>query len=73
MDEDIFATIAMVIGVIALIVFILFFGAFIVMLLWNGLMVPLFGAPVLSFWQTYGLMIMVRLILPTNISTRKKD
>ena len=73
MHDDIFEMIATIVGVIAILIFLIFIGAWIVMLLWNGLAVPLFGAPVLSFWQTYGLMIMSRLILPTRISTNRKD
>ena len=39
-------------------------GALVVMLLWNWL-VPLFwsGAPVLGFWQTWGIIILVNIII----------
>lgn len=66
--DDVFT----IIGAIAALIFLLFFGVWITMLLWNGLVVPLFGAPILSFWQTFGLIIMVRFITP-NITIKKNS
>ncbi len=33
-----------------------------VMLLWNALLPPLFGWPVLSFWQALGLLVLTRVL-----------
>ena len=32
------------------------------MWLWNIILVPLFGVPVIGYWQMYGIMILARLI-----------
>lgn len=42
--------------------------------LWGIIIVPVFGAPVLTYWQMYGLIILARMILGTrsNISTSNK-
>jgi len=34
-----------------------------VMLLWNALLPPLFGWPMLSFWQALGLLVLSRILL----------
>ena len=33
--------------------------------LWGLIIVPVFGAPVLTYWQMYGIMILIRLLIPT--------
>lgn len=63
------STIFLAIGIIAIIILPF---AWIVMLLWNGLAVPIFNAPILSFWETYGLLIMVNLISPFSSSSISK-
>lgn len=40
----------------------IFLYAAIGMWLWNIILVPLFGAPVIGYWQMYGIMILARLI-----------
>ena len=42
--------------------------------LWGAIIVPVFGAPVLTYWQMYGLIILARMILGTSskISTSNK-
>lgn len=63
-----------VLRAIALLCVVLFLGAWIVMLLWNGIVVTVFGLPALTYWQTYGLIIMIRIILPrASTVSRKKD
>lgn len=37
-------------------------GTFVAMLLWNQVVVPAFGAPILNFWQILGLMVLGRLL-----------
>jgi hypothetical protein len=49
------------------IVFAFLFG-YIGMLLWNEIVVSLFGLPVVTYWQMFGLMVLVRLFIPMNIS-----
>jgi len=43
------------------------------MWLWNWLMPTTFGLPELTFWQTFGLMILTRLILPTISNSTKSN
>ena len=33
--------------------------------IWGLIIVPVFGAPVLTYWQMYGIMILIRLLIPT--------
>lgn len=49
------------------------FGAWIGMLLWGAIMVNIFGLPALTFWQFYGLMILLHILLPGTHITTKKD
>lgn len=60
---------------LALIIALLFAEVGIIMWLWNLLVVPLFGAPVLTYWIAFGLKILVNLLVPTssnfNSSKRK--
>ena len=37
--------------------------SFLVMSLWNWLMPPLFGRPVITFWQALGLLVQSRILL----------
>ena len=39
------------------------------MWLWNIILVPLFGVPVIGYWQMYGIMILIRLFFPINMSS----
>ena len=47
---------------------VVFLGAAIAMWLWNAIMVPVFGLPILGYWQMYGIMVLAKLIFG-NIST----
>ena len=47
---------------ILVLVICIFLYAAIGMLLWNIILVPLFGAPIIGYWQMYGIMILARLI-----------
>jgi hypothetical protein len=59
-------------GIAALIGFVLVAIGFVViftyptMWLWNWLMPDTFGLPELTFWQTFGLLILARLIIPST-------
>ena len=50
-----------------------FIGAGIALWLWNAVAIPAFGAPALGYWQMYGLIWLLRFIVPTSISTGSKD
>lgn len=53
---------------------VLFFGlilAYPFMLLWNWLMPAMFGLVKITFWQSYGFMVMVRLFFGININNNK--
>lgn len=39
-----------------------FLGGTIVKLLWNALLPPLFGLPVVTFWQALGLLVLCRIL-----------
>ena len=55
-------------AVVLMAVFIIVFGlilAGIANWLWGLIIVPVFGAPVLTYWQMYGIMILIRLLIPT--------
>ena len=47
---------------ILVLVVCIFLYAAIGMWLWNIILVPLFGAPIIGYWQMYGIMILARLI-----------
>lgn len=62
------------IGLIILALVLAFLGAWIGMALWNSLMVGVFGLPVLTFWQFYGLMVLIHILFPSsNIRRDRKD
>lgn len=37
--------------------------------LWELIIVPVFGAPVLGYWQMYGFIILIKLLFPIDISS----
>ena len=59
------------VGLIMLPIMILlsFLTAGIATWLWGLIVVPVFGLPALGYWQMFGLIWLLRLILPTNISS----
>lgn len=49
-------------------------GAWIGVALWGAIAVKIFGLPELTFWQFYGLMILLHIILPgRGIQRKEKD
>lgn len=52
-------------GAVAIAILLIFIFAFPVMWLWNNLIPSLFNGPIIGFWQTFGLLVLVRLILPS--------
>lgn len=63
--------IAIVILICALLLGLL--GAWIGVALWGAIMVKVFGLPALTFWQFYGLMILLHILLPGRGVQRKKE
>ena len=61
------------VSAVALAIVLIFLFAFPVMWLWNALIPQLFQGPVLGFWQTFGLLVLVRLILPSSAKTNAKS
>lgn len=50
------------------------FGAWIGIALWSAIMVKVFGLPALTFWQFYGLMILLHILLPgRGVRAKKED
>lgn len=74
-------TAAEVVGVILGILLILglAFGlccleVWIAMSLWNGLLVPMFGAPTITFWPMWGIMLLCNILFKShNFNNNKKD
>jgi len=56
-------------AIVAVFIFILAYPA---MLLWNMLIPELFNGPYLSFWQTFGLIVLFRIFLPSSPSRKVK-
>ena len=48
-------------------------GAWIGVWLWGLIMVNIFGLPALTFWQFYGLMILLHILLPGHGTRIKKE
>ena len=41
--------------------------------LWNYAMVSMFNVPVITFWQMFALMVLVRLFIPPRINYNKEN
>ena len=68
----VFATIGAIVTAIFVALVFGFIGAAIVLWLWNIIIIPVFHAPVLTYWQVYGLISLIRLVLPTSTKTVEK-
>lgn len=63
---------AIVILLFALVLALL--GTWIGVALWGAIMVKVFGLPALTFWQFYGLIILLHILLPgRGVRTKKED
>lgn len=58
---------------ILVLVICVFLYAAIGMWLWNIILVPLFGAPVIGYWQMYGIMILARLIFGSSSTSSSSN
>lgn len=61
-----------VILLLALVFGLCAFEAWIAMLLWNAILVPMFAAPEMAFWPMWGLIILCG-ILFKSVNINKKD
>ena len=74
--KQLLAVLGVALGAVAIAAILIFLFAFPAMWLWNMLVPQVFNGPVLSFWQTFGLMLLVRFILPTpakQFKTKSQD
>lgn len=69
---DLGVAIVAVILLLALAIGLCAFEAWIAMLLWNAILVPMFAAPEMTFWPMWGLMVLCG-ILFKSININKKD
>lgn len=71
-DRDDLGCLAIV-GILVLVIALLFAEVWIAMALWNCLVVGLFAAPAVTYWQMFGIKILLGILIPTstNISTKK--
>lgn len=69
----ILATIAVMIFAIAWTFGLMCLQSWIVMLLWNWVVVGLFGAPALSFWVAFGLRWLCSLLFKSKLTVNKES
>ena len=62
MFKRVIRIVMMVIGGVALGVLVAFLLGWVVMLLWNWLMPPIFGLPTIGFWKAWGLVILAHIL-----------
>lgn len=60
------------IGLFIFVIALIFAEVWIAMLLWNALAVGLFGLPVLTYWQVWGIKILLNIILPSSFNWNSK-
>ena len=51
-----------IVGILIVLIIIIFIHAGILMWLWNLIIVVLFNAPIISFWQAFGLCIIANIL-----------
>ena len=44
--------------------------AFLGQFLWNYVVVSIFGLPEISYWEMFALMVLVRILIPMNLSNK---
>lgn len=60
-------------GILVLVIVLAFAEVWIAMLLWNALAVGLFGLPVLTYWQIFGIKILLNIMLPSSFNWNSKN
>lgn len=66
-------TILFILGLLVLLAIICLIQAGIALWLWGAIMIPVFGAPVLSFWQMYGLIWLIHILFPHSSTSFKSN
>lgn len=72
-DEGCATAIFAFIGIVALMAILYLLQSAIALWLWNIIVIPVFGAPALTYWQMYGLMWLARLIIPHSSTSTSED
>ena len=67
------AVIAFIIGFVGVAFGLWCLQAWLVMLLWNWVIVSLFGAPVLTFWLSFGLVWLCHLLFKSGTKIKKES
>ena len=73
MGWGIFATVLVVVICLALCFGVLCLEGWIVMLLWNAVIVTIFGAPTLSFWLSVGILLLCNILFKSVIRNKSSD
>lgn len=60
------------VAILVVVVSIILYAA-IGMWIWNVTLVPMFGAPVIGYWQMYGIMILARMIFGRSSSSSSSN
>ena len=68
-------SVSIIAGIFALVIALSAATAAIVMVLWNWVMVSIFGLPAISFWLAWGLMILCGILFKSvaRITTTRRD
>ncbi len=69
----IFATVLVVIICLAFCFGVLCLEGWIVMLLWNAVIVTIFGAPTLSFWLSVGILLLCNILFKSIVRNKSSD
>ena len=73
-NTDLIATLIAIPLVIIIFLVLALIGAWIGVALWGAIAVKIFGLPALTFWQFYGLMILLHILFPGSAArTSKKE
>lgn len=73
-NTDVIATLIAIPIVIIIFLALALIGAWIGVTLWGAIAVNIFGLPALTFWQFYGLMVLLHILLPSgSVRTSKKE
>ena len=73
MDKTFSELIITVIAVVVVAIGMDFLTAIFIKMLWNWLMPTIFNLSTITYWQAWGLSVLVSLLAPMRINTRKDD
>lgn len=72
-DSDLATGCIAVVIALAILIFAIFLGPAIELWIWNDLFVEIFNAPILTYWQMFGINLFMHMIIPTSTYTSKRD